>query len=371
MNKIVVKKRVVLGVVMIGRVLLCSVANAAMVVTQTDKVQVEVYGQINRAALYAHDENKEEVYHVDNDNSSTRIGVKATAKPNAKFTVGAYLEYESKARNKVWQELSDTDDDNFADRTMEVFIEGRFGKLSLGQGKTASDYTTEVDLSGTTVVGAAKTQSMAGKVPFFDDGSNTLSTAMVSAAFNHLNGFSRKNRIRYDSPSCNGFSLAVSSASDDGTEGDDLAVRYKGKIAGVNAAGAVSYVNYSGSGSKENQVSGYVSFLADNGLNLTMISGMLEEKSSSREEATYYYGKIGYIAQLFDLGSTAFTIAYGKFEEVKGNDDKGDTIGVLAIQKLKNWNTEVYFGYRHHELDRTGTDFDNINAFMSGLKLKF
>jgi hypothetical protein len=373
MNKIVVKKRVVLGVVMIGRVLLCGVANAAMVVTQTDKVQVEVYGQINRAVNHAHDENEEEVYHVDNDNSSTRIGVKATAKPNAnaKFTVSAHLEYESNARNKVWQELSDTDDDDFADRTMEVFIECRFGKLSLGQGKTASDYTTEVDLSGTTVVGAAKTQSMAGGVPFFDDGSNTLSTATVSAAFNHLNGFSRKDRIRYDSPSYNGFSLAVSSASDDGTNGDDLAVRYKGKIAGVKAAGAVSYVNYSGSGSKENQVSGCVSFLTDNGLNLTMASGMLEDKSSSREEATYYYGKIGYIAQLFDLGSTAFTIAYGKFEEMKENDDKGDTIGVLAIQKLKNWNTEVYFGYRHYELDRTGTDFDNINAFMSGLRIKF
>jgi hypothetical protein len=341
MNKIVVKKRVVLGVVMIGRVLLCGVANAAMVVTQTDKVQVAVYGQINKAELYAHAENEEEVYHVDNDNRSTRIGVKATAKPINKFTVGAHLEYEyeSNANNKVGQEWSDTDDDDFADRTMEVFIECRFGKLSLGQGqgKFAFDDTTEVDLSGTAVVGAAKTQSMAGEVPFFDDGSPPLSTATVSAAFNHLNGFSRKNRIRYDSPSCNGFSLAVSSAS----------------------------------GSKENQVSGCVSFLADNGLNLTMASGMLEDKSSSREDANYYYGKIGYIAQLFDLGSTAFAIDYGRFEEIKENDDKGDTIGVLAIQKLKNWNTEVYFGYRHYELDRTGTDFDNINAFMSGLRIKF
>ncbi len=373
MKEIVVKELVVFGVLIIGFTLFCGVATAAMVVNRTDKVQVEVYGQINRAVLYANDGDKDDFYHVDNDNSSTRIGVKATARPNDTFTVGAHMEYEyeSNASDKVWQELSDTSDDEFADRIIEVFIQCRLGKLSLGQGQTASDGTTEVDLSCTTVVGSAQTHSMAGGIHFFDDASNRLSDAKVGDAFNNLDGFSRKDRIRYDSPTCKGFSLAVSSGSDDGTDGDDLALRYKGEIAGIKTAGAVSYVNYSGSGSKDNQVSGSLSFLATNGLNLTMASGLAEDESSAREDATYYYGKIGYIAQLFDLGSTAFAIDYGKFEEMKVNDDKGDTIGVLAVQKLENWNTELYFGYRHYELDRTGTDYDDIDALMSGIRIKF
>ncbi len=373
MKTFVVKQLLFFGVLMIGPALFCGAATAAMVVSKTDKVKVEVHGQINRAVLYADDGNEDDFYHVDNDNSSTRVGVKATAKPIDKFTVGGHLEYEyeSNASNKVWQEESNTDDDNFADRIIEVFLQCRFGKLSVGQGKTASDSTTEVDLSGTAVVGSSKTHSMAGGIRFYDDGSNTLSAAKVSDAFNNLDGFSRQDRIRYDSPSYKGFSLAVSSASDDGTDGDNVALRYKTEFAGVKAAGAVSYVNYSGSGSKDNQVSGSVSFLANNGLNLTMASGLREDETSGREDATYYYGKVGYIAQLFDLGSTAFAIDYGRFEEMKENDDKGDTIGVLAVQKLKNWNTEVYFGYRHYELVRDGTDFDDIDALMSGLRIKF
>ncbi|MBI9089610.1 MAG: porin [Desulfobacterium sp.] len=373
MKEIVVKKRILLSILSIGFTLFCNVATAAMVVNKTDKVQVEVYGQINRAVLYANDGDKDDFYHVDNDNSSTRIGVITTAKPNDIFTVGAHMEYEyeSNASNQVWQRLSDTDDDGFTDRILEVFIQCRFGKLSLGQGQTASDGTTEIDLSGTTVVGSSKTHSLAGGMHFFDDAPNSLSDATVGDAFNNLDGFNRKDRVRYDSPSCKGFSLAVSSGSDDGTDGDDLALRYTGEIAGIKTAGAVSYVNYSGSGSKDNQVSGSLSFLATNGLNLTMASGMREDESTAREDATYYYGKIGYIAQLFDLGSTAFAIDYGKFEEMKVNDDKGDTIGVLAVQKLENWNTELYFGYRHYELDRTDSDFDDIDALMSGLRIKF
>lgn len=373
MKSIVVKQLIVLGVLVIGLALVCGDATAAMVVTKTDKVKVEVYGQINRAVLYANDGDEDDFYHVDNDNSSTRIGVKATAKPNNAFTVGAHLEYEyeSNASNKVWQELSDTEDDDFADRIIEVFIQCRFGKLTLGQGKTASDGTTEVDLSGTKVVGSSKTHSMAGGIRFFDDASNSLSGTKVGDGFNNLDGFGRTDRIRYDSPSCKGFSLAVSSSSDGGTDGDDIALRYKGKIAGIKTAGAVSIVNYSGSTSKDNQVSGSVSFLADNGLNLTMASGMQKDESSAREDAIYYYGKIGYIAQLFDLGSTAFALDYGRFEDMKVNDDEGDTIGVLTVQKLQNWNTEVYFGYRHYELDRAGTDFDDIDALMSGIRIKF
>jgi hypothetical protein len=41
------------------------------------------------------------------------------------------------------------------------------------------------------------------------------------------------------------------------------------------------------------------------------------------------------------------------------------------VQDIKEWGTEAYLGYRIHKLDRNGTDFDNINALMSGMRVKF
>ena len=41
------------------------------------------------------------------------------------------------------------------------------------------------------------------------------------------------------------------------------------------------------------------------------------------------------------------------------------------VQDLKTWGSEVYLGYRLHMLDRNGVDYDNINAVMTGMRVKF
>lgn len=348
-------------------------APAEVVISKTDKVTVGIYGQINRAILYANDGDNDEFYHVDNDNSSTRVGLKVKAKPNDKFTVGGNLEfeYQSNASNLVWQEETNTSDEQFDKRIVEVYVESMLGKLTLGHGSTASDNSTEVDLSETKVVTYANVAAFAGGIRFFDDGKDVLSTLKVSDAFNNMDGLSRMDRVRYDTPTFKGFSLAASTVSDDDDDAEDVSLWYKGEIAGIKAAGAVSYVNYSSSDTKKNQVSGSVSFLAPFGLNLTVAAGNREHEASSRDDAYYYLTKVGYIAKLFSFGTTAFAVDYGRFENVKINDDEADTFGVFAVQKLADWNTEIFIGFREYQLDRVTNDYSDIDAVMCGVNIKF
>jgi hypothetical protein len=51
--------------------------------------------------------------------------------------------------------------------------------------------------------------------------------------------------------------------------------------------------------------------------------------------------------------------------------DDADTFGFQMVQDIQEWGTEAYLGYRFHDLDRNGADYDTINALMTGMRVKF
>jgi len=360
-----------------------SSAFAGVLKAGDDKHSIEVYGQVNRAVLYADDGDEGELYNVDNDFSSTRIGLKAKYNPESNITIGANLEFEYQINpsGKVWQGDKNYDDDaeKFLKRIIEVYVKGSLGTLSLGHGSTASDNTTELDLSGTAVVSQSKVHSMAGGIRFFDKNAGALSTAKIADVFNNLDGFHRQDRIRYDSPSFYGVTLSASVTNDDddsiGDDGTvtDGALSYKGSIGDVKVLGAVAYVDYGSTSYYKNLICGSVSMLLKNGLNTTFAAGIREKEDSALNDATYYYGKVGYIANIFSVGPTAFAVDYGVYKDIRrtSNDDEADTLGFFIVQNITKWNTEFYFGYRNYSLDREGMDVDDINAGMIGIRVKF
>jgi hypothetical protein len=348
-----------------------------------DKASVEVYGQVNRALLYADDGDKGELYNVDNNFSSTRIGLKSKYKPESNITIGANLEFEYQINpsGKVWQGDKNYDDDaeKFLKRIIEVYIQGSLGTLSLGHGITASDNATEQDLSGTGVVSQSKVQDMAGGIRFFDEKTNALSTTKVSDVFNNLDGFSRQDRVRYDTTSFHGVTVSASVTNDDDDAAGDYgtvvdgALSYKGTIGDMKLQGAVAYVDYGSKSYYKNLISGSISMLLKNGLNATFAAGVREKEDSALDDATYYYGKLGYIADIFSVGSTAFAVDYGVYKNIRrtSNNDDADTFGLFVVQNIKKWNSEFYFGYRNYSLDRDAIDFKDINAAMMGIRVKF
>jgi hypothetical protein len=41
------------------------------------------------------------------------------------------------------------------------------------------------------------------------------------------------------------------------------------------------------------------------------------------------------------------------------------------VQYIDKWATEFYLSFRNYDLDRSGTDYEDVNALLSGLRVKF
>ena len=337
------------------------------------KVKAKLYGQVNRGVLYVNDGNSDEYIHVDNDNSSTRIGFVGDAQVTDDLSVGTLIEvqFESNSSSAVDQNnTSGVGPNNFTERHLDLFFKSKkFGKLSLGQGSTASDGTSEVDLSGTAIIGYSSTSDMNGSILFYDDDADMLSNVEIGDVATNMDGLGRRDRARYDTPNFAGFTFSGSL-----TEGDeqDLAVRYAAKFPGAKFAAAAAYANRDNSSTIENQYNASASILLDNGLNLTVAGGFRDMIDGDRDDPTFFYVKLGYLAELCELGKTAFAIDYGKYYDIAQNDDESDTIGLFAVQNLNKVGSELYFGYRWNSLDnRPGTDYNDIHSVLTGARVKF
>ena len=116
-------------------------------------VDFKIYGQVNRAAMYTDEGSSADWFFVENDNSSTRFRFRGSNDFAKGWKVGFLWEVEmqSNASNEVSMTETDTSGITFRERKMEFWVGQKYGKVWLGQGDTASNSTSEVDLSGTTV----------------------------------------------------------------------------------------------------------------------------------------------------------------------------------------------------------------------------
>ena len=342
------------------------------VLSGDSRAEVKLYGQINKAVLYSNDGNDGNLYLVDNDNSSTRIGVVGAINPNDKYEIGTRfeVEYQTNPSNLVNQEDKRVEDIGFQKRHLDLWVDAKtYGRFSLGYGSTASDGTSEMDLSGTGVVGYSAVADMAGGQLFYDKNTNTLSDTPINAAFLNEDGLGREERLRYDSPSFSGF---VGSASYVADGGGDLAVRYAAQMDAFKLAAAVAYANPGGSSDFiDDQMAGSVSVLHDSGFNVTFAMGTRDQKGAGVDDAGFFYTKFGYQGRWCPMGVTALSADFGRFLDFDVNGDVADTFGLQMVQDLQEWGSEAYLGYRFHKLDRNGLDYDNINAIMSGMRVKF
>lgn len=268
-------------------------------------------GQHNFGILSYDDGDETNTYApIDNDNSGSRVRLQIFSDLGEwQVESTAEVEYQPYASNVVSQ-LDDEADWDFYDdniRRLEVsFASERYGKFWLGQGSMATDGIAEADLSGTTVIAYSSLSDTAGG-RFFRHDDGLLSDVNVGSAFTNLDGLGRKLRIRYDTPTWNGFGLKASYGQDYLADLDDdlydVAATYSGEFSDFEVAAAVGYAWNDGTGI--DLFSGSLSALhKPSGVSMTLAAGAEQNEGSG----DYGYAKLGYERDFFAMGSTAFSI---------------------------------------------------------------
>lgn len=345
-----------------------SSADAQNLKTGSDTNYIEVYGQFNKGFLFYDDGNYQKWYPlVDNDSSSSRFGLRAHDLRDNDVAFGLNFEFEWEPYSTGYVNQTNSHDVDYADvglRKAEIYLtHDNLGKLWVGHGSMASDGTSEVDQSGTSLAGYASVGDIAGAQLFrMSDGS--LSDISIYNGFSDLDGLGRKNRVRYDTPEINGFSIGTSVDVDWNW---DAALKYQNQLGDFSVGAAAAY-----SVNKDNDnglVNGSLSVLHDpTGLSLTVAAGSKDQDSRSPD---FVYGKLGYQSDWFAFGRTYFSIDAYSGHDIKTSGSKSQSYGFAMVQNVSDWNTDYYLGLRTYDYDDPDASYYDSHAVICGARIKF
>lgn len=341
-----------------------------MGVQPVQAVEVKLSGQINRAVMWADDGNDSDFFHVDNDNSSTRFRLTGSDQVSDSVKVGVVWESQFESNSSANVQIKQDSDGTsaFSERKLEAYFIVPFGMISIGQGDGAANGTSEVDLSGTSVIMYSGVNDTAGSLVFRDNNGNAILTGTddtdVGATRSNFDGLSRNDRLRYDTPKFAGVVLSASATNGDAWE---IAARYAGEFDGFGKIStAVGYVDTADRGSTEfTQLGGSVSWLHITGINLTVAYGMRDVDGADTDPVNYY-GKVGY-----KFGVHAVAVEYGMTEDLAQENDESINYGAAYV--ATPWKGVEFYGtVRIYELERDGvSDIEDISQVMAGTRVKF
>jgi len=349
---------------------------AFLITLPAGAVEIKLSGQINRMIMRADNGEDSDVFHADNDNSSTRF--RFTGSQEVKDGVKVGVVWESQFESNTSSNLdigpkAKTDNSStFTERKLEAYFDTPFGKATIGQGDGAANGTSEVDLSGTGVIMYSGVNDTAGGFTFLRDitspvtGKNTPVTTIGKTRSN-FDGLSRNDRLRYDTPALGPVTLSASMTNGSAWE---AAGRISQEFGFGKFAAAVGYVETKnresgGTPLKFDQIGASASFLFNFGLNLTLAWGQRDPEVSNIEPENFY-GKLGY-----KKGIHAVAVEYGMTQDLQQKGDDSENYGVAYV--VTPWNgVELYTAFRQFSLDRKGVNnIDDLNQVMVGTRVKF
>jgi len=336
---------------------LAALATSAVILlpASANAFEFTLSGQVNRLIMNIDNGETNGVVNADNSVSGTRVRVKGEGDIGNDLTAGLYYEYQlqSNPSNKITADSLNSDGiggdvgagDNFSNRNANVWVDGNFGRVTLGKGSGASDGSTEADKSGTTVIQYPSANGdLLGSMEYGDSG------VTVGDARSAFDGLGRNDNIRYDA-AVGDFSFAGSYGNGDKKE---LAARYKMDNLEVRIAwwdGAQSNDDVSGAAIS-------ATWEAENGINLTgEYSG-----DNGDDDPTNLYMKLGY-----KTGKSAYGIDWSETKDLgPGNGSSASLAWVYQAMA----GVQVYASYRVESLDDVPGD-DDIDAVIGGARVKF
>lgn len=333
---------------------------------------VKIYGQVSPAWQSVDDGVQSKDSFVDNTLSNSRVGlwvVQPIRQGTFKFN------FETAFGLRPSSGISQTNTPKGADwnrtdlRKIDFsYASDSWGTIYIGQGSMASDGVAEIALNNNGMTTYNSVELFAGRFQFRTAG-GALSGVTIGSVMPSLDG-GRQGRVRYDTPSFSGFSVSVAAGTDVLTPGNsdkyyDIALKYAGEFDGTKVNGGIGFSRRDSGGVDRDDTFGSVAVKFRSGLNFALAAGSRENSGD------YTYVLAGYETQLLSVGMTSFAVDFynGNDFGLAGRESK--SIGLGINQNFDSINTQVYLGYRTHELSDPGTSYRDVDAFLIGARWKF
>jgi len=352
-----------------SKIVMTVIASTMILAPAAQAFDFKVSGQVSRMVVAPDDAVGDEIQHQDIGWSGSRFRFTGSEEADDGLTWGFRFEIQARNNNAGTDGSQlENNGDNQDNRYQDLYLSGGFGKVSFGKGDGASNGSTEVDLSGTALASAAPLQDNWGgyKItpdtdPGVDaDGDPIDNSIAWKTVYTMQDGLSRQNRVRYDTPSFNGFSFAGSLNQGNATE---LAVRYKGNF-GDHQFGAAAFVDQAPDESDSEDgadiTGGSASLLLTNGLNFTVAFSDTDPDIGDSSDAQFY--KVGY-----KTGKHAFAVDFAEGEN--GDGEEGESTG-LTYAYFPHPGVELFAMVR--ELDSSGVaGAESVDLAAIGSRIKF
>ena len=319
------------------------------------RVKVTLYGQVNRAIRFANTGAETEITSVDNDGSSSRLGVRAVGKASPNLTIGALHELEWQENARSGTNEGSTGKTRVRARHVDMWLDHKsLGKLSMGHGSIAGDAGGLYDLSGVGFVygfaGANGTDGVKAdasvKVATPGDanaggGLDTVAVRGKARGFRPFNFFgARENRIRYDLPSMMGARLGLSYNEN---KGWSTGLTYAGAPAGAKNFTALFASGYrkNDDGSTAWAVSGGIKHNSS-GFNVNGSYDTDGEEDDDGAQNSQWGVTLGWSGKLNDSGATAVGVGFNQSSD--GLHGSASQYWVAIVQKIDAAAADVYAG---------------------------
>jgi len=374
-----------------------------------DKIKVTISGQITSTAAIVDDggDNTRVVF-GDNNFSGSKFRIIGIAKGSENLTVGARFELETQ-QNDSGQGLGEdntplaSEGASFDQRWHDVWFQHKtLGKLSLGRGDGAANGTSEADLSGTIMAWSnSDPASHSANLKLANDTTNVVTaTTLASIVGGDIDGLSRQQRIRYDTPTFQGARLA---ASFDQGERPEVAGFYSADIMGakvVGRAGAAfsnsvgdrsptsgagtSTLGSTNGGGEEYRFTGSLAVLLPMGINVAgnyahvepdtvfAVPGTAPAGATGSTGIDRYGVKVGWRGKVNMVGKTGIAFAFSQTDDAFVDGSEAQAFAIAALLDLDAWSTQLYASWNYYDLDdSSATDFANPQIFLVGTIVKF
>jgi porin-like protein len=347
----------------------------------TPAATVQVYGQVSRTLLFADDGTQSKWFHADNEASGTRFGVTGTGQALPGLRAGFRIEVDLQSNESQRLTFNPTPTSDFpatvsgagfSERHMDAWLEGGWGRISMGQGDGAANGASESDLSGTGMANGIGVADLGGGFNY--RGGPTGGTAFgpsITATINQQDFESRYDRLMYTTPTFGGFRVMASTGQKTNLDVKELSAWYGAKLGGfgeLSAALGWSSKDATAPGlEKDEYVGGSISWLANFGLNLTysLTKRDTPVATGGTRESTFNYFKVGW-----KFGAHAIAGDYSIGDDFAAVGDKAKMIGIGYVWNPIRW-VEVYAGYKIHSLDRSGSTFEDVKIGHVGTRVRF